>query len=95
MIAVSSRLIKVTVNKHSTSHPGSKNKSNGSRNKPGEKVPYVVEAIIPVSSTSGFCSSSIIRYKANGSLYKVRSAGQFNAGKAGSGYMVSAYVSPF
>ncbi|WP_411027170.1 hypothetical protein, partial [Salmonella sp. s54925] len=92
MVAVSRRMIKVTINKHTIAMSVTKNKVSGSKK---EKIPYIVDAVFPIREETGFCSENTIQYKANGAMYRIKKDGIFKGGKAGSGYKLSAYMAPF
>ena len=92
MIAISRRMIKVTVNKHSQVPPFGKNKSKKHTMK--EKVPYVVDAVFPIRELSSFCSQTDVHYSPN-SLVFMKKSGKERVNSRGTGYMLSVYKSLF
>lgn len=92
MLAISRRMVKVTVNKHSQVAPYGKKQSKSHTMK--EKVPYVIDAVFPIRELSGFCSQSRINYSPNSLVFKKKS-GKERVNRRGTGYMLSVYKSAF
>lgn len=84
MIAITKRMVKITVNKFSLA-PASSKKSSTLRAR--GKIPYVIDAVFPIREDSGFCGSKKIYFKANGSILR--------QSRSGSRYRMTVYKAFF